>query len=182
MVGQSKVTISLHPQDQWSLSGPPVIQVLSSSQLALCLGMPVPNLCFHSVPESSPDLDGTLDADPCRPPGPSLMGRLLIWTCTPCLCSGAHPDPTGLRGTLHLTRSPCPSPVISGSHRRASSSTKGMFNSSMFRKTLLEALWRVDHEVGPVDLCLGLRSQGLCKADRLISLLWSPSFDTESLF
>lgn len=92
------------------------------------------------------------------------------------------PDPTGLRGTLHLTRSPCPSPVISGSHRRASSSAKGMFNSSMFRKTLLEALWRVDHEVGPVDLCLGLRPQGLCKADRLISLLWSPSFDTESLF
>ena len=173
VVGQSEVTICPHPQDQWSLSGPPVVQVLPSSQPALHPGMAVPNLCFHSVPESSPDLDGTLDADACRPPGPYLVGGLLIWTCTPCLCSGAHPDPTGLRGTLRLARSPCPSPVLSGSHRRASSSMKGMFNNSMFRKTLLEALWRVDHEVGPV---------GLCKADRLIDLLWSPSFDTESSF
>lgn len=107
MVGQSEVTISPHPQDQWSLSGPPVVQVLSSSQLALRPGMPVPNLCFHSVPDSSPDLDGTLDADPCRPPGPSLMGRLLIWTCTPCLCSGAQ-TPQDSEGPSILQEAPAP--------------------------------------------------------------------------
>lgn len=30
----------------------------------------------------------------------------------------------------------------------------------MFRKTLLVAMWKVDHGVGPVGLCLGLQAPG----------------------
>ena len=37
---------------------------------------------------------------------------------------------------------------------------KTCFYSSMFRKTLLVDMWRVDHGVGPVGLCLGLQAPG----------------------